>query len=119
MRDIDQLFTELRATEPYLPDNGFTAVVMQQLPRTRTLPEWVKNAIVLVAAMLGIAVVAAQLPHGILNIALVGASALPGASMQTLAEAAMQHLPMVLLAIVAFTYVLPYGALIAARRNVI
>ena len=30
MKDIDNLFAELRTSEPYLADGGFTAVVMAQ-----------------------------------------------------------------------------------------
>lgn len=62
MTDIDKLFSELRRTEPYLPDTGFTAAVIAQLPRPNELPVWVKNAMLLVATVAGSAVVAWSLP---------------------------------------------------------
>ena len=62
MTDIDKLFSELRRTEPYLPDAGFTAAVIAQLPRPNELPMWVKNAMLLAATLAGSAVVAWSMP---------------------------------------------------------
>jgi len=62
MKDIDNLFSELRGTEPYLSDAGFTSAVLSQLPRPRELPLWVKNVLLLSATVAGSAVVAWQLP---------------------------------------------------------
>lgn len=62
MNDLDQLFQELRQTEPYLPDTGFTAAVIVQLPRRNELPLWIKNLLLLAATAAGSAVVAWQLP---------------------------------------------------------
>jgi hypothetical protein len=117
MNDIDQLFSELRATEPYLPDSGFTAVVMEQLPRKRDLPEWIKNAILLFAAALGTSIFAAQLPDGTLEVVVSRLAALSTLNLQYLLEAAARNLPTVLFASVVFSYLLPYGAWIIARRN--
>lgn len=62
MNDIDDIFKELRRTEPYLSDAGFTAAVVAQLPRPNELPMWVKNGMLLAATLAGSAVVAWALP---------------------------------------------------------
>ncbi|MBI1731659.1 MAG: hypothetical protein HYR49_02680 [Gammaproteobacteria bacterium] len=117
MKDIDQLCAELRATEPYLNDHGFTAVVMEQLPRSRDLPEWVKNAILLGAAILGTAIFAAWVPGGVLAQAVSRLFELPSLNLQYLLEVVAQNLPVVLVASVVISYVVPCGALIIARRS--
>ena len=64
MNDIDNMLATLRSTEPYLDDNGFTAVVMEQVPGRAGLPMWKKNAILLVSAGLGSGFAALQVPLG-------------------------------------------------------
>jgi hypothetical protein len=59
---LDRIAAQLRRTEPYLPDNGFAAAVVAQLPRGRALPVWEKNLVLLLATALGSAIAATQIP---------------------------------------------------------
>lgn len=117
MKDIDKLFAELRTSEPYLADGGFSAVVMAQLPSNRELPLWLKNLILLGATALGSSIVAMQLPAGDLGSLLLAAASLPALDIQSLLAAAAQNLPVILMASVAFGYLLPYGAVLVAERD--
>ena len=117
MKDIDNLIAELRSTEPYLADSGFTAVVMAQLPRSRELPLWLKNLILLCATALGSAIVATQLPAGSLASLLISTAVLPAIDMESVLALVARNLPIILIASVAFSYILPYGAILAARRG--
>ena len=117
MKDLDNLSAELRISEPYLPDSGFTAVVMAQLPRNRELPLWLKNLILLGATTLGSAIVATQLPAGNVASMLLSMSSLPALDVQSLLTLAAQNLPIILIASVAFGYLMPYGAFLVAQRD--
>ena len=117
MKDIDKLFAELRTGEPYLADGGFSAVVMAQLPGNRELPLWLKNLILLGATALGSAIVAMQLPAGNVASVLLSVASVPAMDLQSVVTMAAQNLPLILIASVAFTYVLPYGAILAVRRG--
>ena len=117
MKDIDNLFAELRTSEPYLADSGFTAVVMAQLPRSRELPLWVKNLMLLSATALGSAIVATQLPAGNLASVLLSVATLPAPDLQSVLAMVAQKLPIILIASVAVSYLLPYGAILAVRRD--
>lgn len=117
MKDIELMFTTLRTTEPYIDDNGFTAVVMAQLPGRRELPMWVKNLILLCATLLGSAIVAMQLPADGLGATLLSLIVLPAMDIQSMLSAAVQNLPVVLLACFAVSYLAPYGAILAVRRG--
>lgn len=119
MKDLDLMFRELRTTEPYLNDNGFTAVVMAQLPAQRELPMWVKNLLLLGATLLGSAIVATQLPANTLGTVLVSLATLPAIDAQSLLSVAAQNLPAVLLGCFAVSYLVPYGAILAVRRGAI
>lgn len=116
MSDFDRMCTQLRATEPYLDDNGFTSVVMAQLPRASELPLWVKNLILLGATLLGSAIVAMQLPANGLSAVLL---ALVTLDTQPLMAAVAQNLPVVLLGCFAVSYLVPYGTFLAVRRGAI
>ncbi len=118
MKDIDNLCAELRISEPYLADSGFTAVVMAQLPRTRELPLGIKNLILLAATTLGSAIVAMQLPADNVASVLLSAAFLPALDLQSLLAVAAQNVPIILIACVAFSYLLPCGVILAARRGV-
>src|SRR3990172_2412639 len=59
---LEALFATMRQSEPYLPDDGFTARVMANLPKVRELPEWQKNGILLAFTALGSALAAWPLP---------------------------------------------------------
>ena len=117
MKNIDNLIAELRSTEPYLADSGFTAVVMSQLPGNRELPLLLKNLILLGATTLGSAIVVTQLPAGNLASLLLSVASLPALDLQSVLAMATQNLPIILIASVAFSYILPYGAILAARRG--
>ena len=119
MKDIDNLSAELRISEPYLADSGFTAVVMAQLPRSRELPLWIKNLMLLGATALGSAIVAIQLPAGIVASVLLSTAFLPAMDLQSVLAMAAQNLPLILIACVAFSYLLPCGVILAARRGVL
>lgn len=114
MKNLDVMLNELRGTEPYIDDNGFTAVVMAQLPARSELPAWAKNLILLSATLLGSAVVAMQLPADSLGTMLLTVLTM---DVQPVLAAASQKLPLVLVACVAISYVVPCGALLAVRRN--
>lgn len=60
--NLDDLFTTLQSTEPYLEDDGFTTGVMARLPEATQLPGWVSNLILLVFTCIGSALAAWQLP---------------------------------------------------------
>lgn len=63
MNDLDKLFTELRASEPYLDDDDFTAGVMTRLPAQQAaLPWWLKNLILMSATVAGAALATWALP---------------------------------------------------------
>lgn len=62
MTDVDTFAARLRETEPTITDGDFTAAVMTQLPRSKELSAWKKNAILLAATALSSAVVAWQVP---------------------------------------------------------
>ncbi len=118
MKDIDNVFAELRGSEPYLADAGFTDVVMAQLPTNRELPFWLKNLILLAAAALGSIMVAMQLPTGgNLVSTLLSVASLPALDMKLLAAMAVNNLPIILIASVAFGYLMPYGTYLAVRRG--
>ncbi|OGT81702.1 MAG: hypothetical protein A3H91_10540 [Gammaproteobacteria bacterium RIFCSPLOWO2_02_FULL_61_13] len=119
MKDIDNLCAELRISEPYLTDSGFTAVVMAQLPRSRELPLWEKNLILLGATALGSAIVATQIPAGSLASALMAMTSLPGVDLHIVLTLVAQKLPIILIASAAISYILPFGAILAARRGVL
>ena len=59
---IDSISARLRQTEPTITDGDFTAAIMTQLPRSRDLPAWQKNLILLTATALGSAIVTWQVP---------------------------------------------------------
>lgn len=59
---LEALFATMRQSEPYLPDDGFTARVITRLPKVRELPEWQKNGILLAFTALGSAIAAWMLP---------------------------------------------------------
>ena len=59
---LEALFAATRQSEPYLPDDGFTAGVMARLPQPRELPQWQKNGILLGCTALGSAIAAWSLP---------------------------------------------------------
>lgn len=59
---LEALFATMRQSEPYLPDDGFTARVITRLPKVRELPEWQKNVILLAFTALGSAIAAWMLP---------------------------------------------------------
>ncbi|MBI2992758.1 MAG: hypothetical protein HYY48_01110 [Gammaproteobacteria bacterium] len=101
MNDIDNLFSELRRTEPYLSDAGFASAVMAQVPRRRELPMWVKNLLLLSATVAGSAVVAWQLPA----VELVSLITSMKLSLQTFAAAAIT------------VYLFSYGAIWVAEKN--
>lgn len=101
MKDIDQLFGELRRSEPYLSDAGFASAVMAQLPRRRELPVWEKNLLLLAATVAGSAVVAWQLP------------AVELVSLITSMRLNVQ----VIVAAVTTVYLFSYGAIWVAERN--
>jgi hypothetical protein len=61
MNDIESVIGQLRRTEPYFEDRGFTAAVLAALPEGRELPLWVKNLIMIGATAAGSAVVAWQM----------------------------------------------------------
>jgi hypothetical protein len=61
MKDLDALISEMRESEPYFSDNGFTAAVMAQIPTTRAVPLWKENAIMLAATAAGSAIAAWQI----------------------------------------------------------
>jgi hypothetical protein len=61
MSDIDSLVAQLRRSEPYFEDRGFTAAVLAALPEERELPLWVKNLIMVGATTAASAVVAWQM----------------------------------------------------------
>lgn len=114
MKNLDVMMNELRGTEPYLDDNGFTAVVMAQLPARRELPMWAKNLILLTATLLGSAIVAMQFPADSLGTMLLSMLTM---DLQPMLAAASQKLPLVLVACVVISYLVPCGALLAVRRN--
>ena len=60
MKDIDSVVAQLRRSEPYFEDHGFTAAVLATLPEERELPLWIKNLIMIGATAAGSAVVAWQ-----------------------------------------------------------
>jgi hypothetical protein len=119
MKDLDLVCSELRATEPYLEDNGFTAVLMARLPRRRQLPDWVKNVLLLGATALGSLICALQLPADLFGTVLLALVELPRLDMQALLSMAVQNLPVLLLACFAISYLLPYGAIVAIRRGAV
>ncbi len=59
---LDKLLTELRQSEPYLHDDGFTAAVTAKLPEIYELPIWLKNLIILLATVAGSAITVWQIP---------------------------------------------------------
>ena len=61
MKNIDSVAAQLRQSEPYFDDHGFTAAVLAALPEDRQLPLWVKNLIMVGATAAGSAVVAWQM----------------------------------------------------------
>lgn len=72
------LFADMRQSEPYLPDDGFTAHVMARLPKPRELPDWQKNGILLAFTALGSAIAAWTLPvDAIIGFSLANLLSLP------------------------------------------
>lgn len=61
-QNLDELVHELRQSEPYIDDSGFTGSVLAELPKTRRLPTWVKNLIQLGAVIISSAIFTWQLP---------------------------------------------------------
>ena len=59
---IEMMFQNLRESEPYLPGEDFTAAVMAQLPKPVALPAWKKNALLMIATVIGSGLVASVLP---------------------------------------------------------
>ena len=60
--NLDNIFAQLRRTEPHLPDEGFTRAVLVQLPEPYELPLWIKNLLLLGATGIGSAIAAWQMP---------------------------------------------------------
>ena len=71
------------------------------------------------ATALGSAIVAMQLPAGNLASVLLSSAALPALDLQSVLALATQNLPLILIASVGITYLLPYGAILAARRGIV
>ena len=59
---LDKFFSEIRSSDPYIDDDGFTLGVLNSLPAARELPLWIKNSILMLATLLGTAMAAWQLP---------------------------------------------------------
>ena len=102
-KSIDDIFGELRDSEPYLSDHSFTSAVMLRLPETTELPFWIKNLILLIATAFGSALATWQLPLQEL-IALL--------SFQTLSLT-------VFTSAAAAIYLLSYGAIWWAQQDII
>ncbi|MEH6551334.1 MAG: hypothetical protein V7711_05320 [Pseudomonadales bacterium] len=62
--NIEMMFQNLRKSEPYLPDDGFTMAVMAQLPTPTILPTWKKNLLLMTATVIGTGLTASLLPVG-------------------------------------------------------
>ena len=62
MKELNTIIDQLKNSEPYLPDQGFTLSVIKQIPADNRIPFWIKNAIILCATILGSAIAAWQLP---------------------------------------------------------
>jgi hypothetical protein len=60
--NLDDMFSTLRNTEPYLADNGFTSGVLARLPEAKQLPAWLTSLIMLVFTAIGSAIAASQAP---------------------------------------------------------
>ena len=73
-RDIrDDLFKRLRASEPYLADNGFTASVISRLPKQTALSQWKKNGLIILFGLIGLVLAASMLPLQITPVAALAA----------------------------------------------
>ncbi len=60
--NFDDLLGNLRESEPYIADEGFTSGIIARLPETEQLPLWLSNLILLVFTAIGSGIVAWQLP---------------------------------------------------------
>ena len=103
MNRLDDIIKELQTSEPYLDNGDFTAAVMRQLPEQRILPWWVKNLIILTAAVAGSTLAAWEMPVQEMINALFSISL----NLQTLGVAAL------------VTYLLSGAALWLGRRAIL
>ena len=116
-KSIDDIFGELRVTEPYLSDDGFSSAVMLRLPEAAELPLWVKNLILLAATAFGSALVTWQLPLEKLTTLLATQTVL--LSTQT-ALLSIQTLTLPVFAgAAAVIYLLSYGAIWGVQQDII
>ena len=60
--NFDDLLGNLRETEPYISDEGFTSGIIAHLPEAEQLPAWLSNLILLVFTATGSGLAAWQLP---------------------------------------------------------
>lgn len=60
--DLEKLFAAARASEPYIPDTGFSTQVMQAVRPRKRLSPWVANAILLLATLLACLIFALSAP---------------------------------------------------------
>lgn len=62
--DFENLLGELRNTEPYFDDAGFSARVISRVATTRRLPGWLANLVLLAFTAVGSALAAWLTPAG-------------------------------------------------------
>ena len=64
MNNLDNIFSQLKKTEPVIEDDSFTTSIITKIPEVYELPLWKKNLILLFATCLGSGVAAWALPIG-------------------------------------------------------
>ena len=62
INNFDDLLGNLRESEPYIADDGFTSGIIARLPEVEQLPVWLSNLILLVFTATGSGIAAWQLP---------------------------------------------------------
>ena len=102
-QNLDELILELRQSEPYINDSGFSGSVLAELPKTRRLPLWIKNLIQLSAVIISSAIFTWQL-------------LLPDLMAQTFAL--LQNLPVVAAATM-LPLLLTYGVIIMSANDLV
>ena len=78
MNNFDDLLGNLRETEPYIADEGFSSGIIARLPEAKQLPGWLSNMILLIFTAAGSGIAAWQLPTAkIVSVATSSITSLP------------------------------------------